>query len=80
MQTDDEPADFSRLDDPAFLAERARVRGLLEYEPETAVGRPELERLYAAMTEEFLRRARIAWAPASEQKAPPGLIPGVVPS
>jgi hypothetical protein len=65
MQTTDEPPDFTRLDDPAFLAERARVRGLLEYEPQYAVGRARLERLYAAMTEEFLRRARIAWTPAS---------------
>jgi hypothetical protein len=29
--------------------------------PENAVGRPGLERLYEAMTEEFCRRARLAW-------------------
>jgi hypothetical protein len=65
MQTTDEPPDFTHLDDPAFLHERARVRGLLEYEPQNAIGRVRLERLYAAMTEEFLHRARIAWTPAS---------------
>ena len=65
MQTTDESSDFAHLDDPAFLDERARVRGLLEYAPQNTLGRAQLERLYAAMTEEFLRRARIAWAPAN---------------
>jgi hypothetical protein len=68
MQTPDEPSDFTHLDDPAFLHERARVRGLLEYEPPNAIGRAQLERLYAAMTEEFLRRARIAWTPAQLER------------
>ena len=46
MRTDGEPADFfSQLDDPAFLAERARLRSRLEHVPENAVGRPGLERL-----------------------------------
>ena len=62
MRTDGVPADFFyQLDDPAFLAERARLRSRLEHVPENAVGRPGLERLYEAMTEEFCRRARIAW-------------------
>jgi hypothetical protein len=62
MRTDGEPADFFyQLDDPAFLAERARLRSRLEHVPENSVGRPGLERLYEAMTEEFCRRARIAW-------------------
>jgi hypothetical protein len=65
MQASDEPPDYTRLDDPAFLDERARVRERLEHEPQDALGRPELERLYEAMTAEFLRRARIAWAAAS---------------
>jgi hypothetical protein len=55
------PGNFTDLDDPAFLAERARVRGLLEYQPENSVGRAELERVYEAMTAEFCRRAGIAW-------------------
>ena len=62
MRTDEEPADFDRLDDPAFLAERARLRSRLQHVPENAIGRPTLERLYDAMTEEFCRRARIAWS------------------
>ena len=62
MRTDGEPVDFFyQLDDPAFLAERARLRSRLEHVPENAVGRLRLERLYEAMTEEFCRRARIAW-------------------
>ena len=65
MQASDEPSDYTQLDDPAFLDERARVRERLEHEPENAIGRPELERVYEAMTGEFLRRARIAWATAS---------------
>jgi hypothetical protein len=46
---DDE--DFTQLDDPAFLAERSRVRG----EIETLTAR------YAALTAEFDRRAAAAW-------------------
>jgi hypothetical protein len=61
MRTDGRPADFYQLDDPAFLAERARLRSRLEHVPENAIGRPGLERLYEAMTEEFCRRARLAW-------------------
>jgi hypothetical protein len=43
----------------------ARLLRNAEHEPENAIGRPELERVYEAMTGEFLRRARIAWATAS---------------
>ena len=60
-----EPADFSHLDDPSFLDQRARLRERLEHVPENAIGRAALERLYEAMTEEFLRRARVAWSTAS---------------
>jgi hypothetical protein len=60
-------SDFSYLDDPAFLDERARVRRQLEHVPQNAVGRRELERVYEAMTVEFCRRARIAWAAATEE-------------
>jgi hypothetical protein len=60
-----EPADdFRALDDPAFLAQRARVRSELEHAPENALERPALERLYQAMTEELDLRARRAWATA----------------
>jgi hypothetical protein len=54
--------DFRHLDDPTFLDERARLRERLEHVPENAIGRAELERVYEAMTEEFCRRARIAWS------------------
>ena len=60
-----ESADFTNLDDPAFLDERARLRGRLECMSENASGRAELERLDEAMTHEFLCRARIAWSSAS---------------
>jgi hypothetical protein len=60
-----EATDSSGLDDPAFLAERARLRGLLEHVPGNDVGRAELERLYEAMNREFDGRARIAWTEAS---------------
>jgi hypothetical protein len=53
---------FTDLDDPAFLAELARVRGLLEHQPENSMDRAELEPVYEARTEEFCRRASIAWA------------------
>ena len=65
MQPLYESSDFTQLDELTFLNVRARVRERLDHEPENAIGRPELERVYEAMTEEFLRRARIAWATAS---------------
>jgi hypothetical protein len=61
MQTDDSPTDFSRLDDPAFLAARARVRDLLEHVPENSLDRTGLELQYEAMNREFDRRASAAW-------------------
>jgi hypothetical protein len=59
------PGDFRDLDDPAFLAERARVRGLLEHCPENSADRAGLERVYAVMTQEFDRRAYAAWTAAT---------------
>ena len=55
--------DFSRLDDPAFFAERRRVREALEHVPEHAAS-PELADRYQKLTDEFLRRASIAWTQA----------------
>lgn len=43
--------DFSGLDDPAFLAERRRVREAMD----------ELAERYAALTAEFDRRAAAQW-------------------
>jgi hypothetical protein len=59
-----EPTDFTHLDDPSFLNERARLRARLEQLPEDGWSRTELEWLYDAMTDEFLRRARLAWSSA----------------
>jgi hypothetical protein len=55
--------DFTQLDDPTFLAERRRVREELEHTPQNAVS-PQAAARYQAMDEEFLRRARLAWAQA----------------
>jgi hypothetical protein len=57
-----EPTDFTHLDDPSFLHERARLRARLEQLPEDGRSRAELESLHDAMTDEFLRRARLAWS------------------
>ncbi len=59
------PDEFTELDDPSFLTERARLRGLLEDPPVNETGRAELQQRYDAMTVEFCRRARIAWASPS---------------
>jgi hypothetical protein len=59
------PDDFTQLDDPSFLTERARLRGLLESQSVTETGRAELQQRYDAMTAEFCRRARIAWTSTS---------------
>ena len=70
MRTDEELARFTRLDDPAFLTERARVRDRLARVPDDTEGRAELERLYEAMNLEFDRRASAAWAIASQTCQP----------
>ena len=54
-------SDFRQLDDPAFLASRARLRNRLEHIPDNAMGRDQLERLYEQMTDELDRRARASW-------------------
>jgi hypothetical protein len=63
----DEDYDFTRLDDPAFLAERRRVREELEYTPEHEAS-PELTARYQKLNDEFLRRASLAWAQAAQGK------------
>jgi len=59
----DDAEDFSKLDDPEFIAERRRVRALVERTP-TDEQSPELLRQYQAIDAEFLRRAGLAWAAA----------------
>jgi hypothetical protein len=53
--------EFSGLDDIAFLDERRRVREALERVPEHEQD-PELVARFERMTEEFIIRARSAWA------------------
>jgi hypothetical protein len=53
--------DLTRLTDPEFLAERARVRTQLEHKPSA-----ELTDRYQRLTKEFIRRARIAWTGAEQ--------------
>jgi hypothetical protein len=57
----EESGDFTAMDDPAFLAERARVREELEHAPEHAVSAA-LGARYQKLNDEFIRRARLAWA------------------
>jgi hypothetical protein len=52
MTSDD---DYTRLDDPALLAERGRVRDELQT----------LTERYRKLDDEFIRRARAAWTRAS---------------
>jgi hypothetical protein len=60
----DDAEDFTKLDDPAFLAERRRVRALVERTP-TDEQSSELTERYRRLDDEFLRRASAAWAHAS---------------
>jgi hypothetical protein len=58
----EEDSDFTQLDDPAFLAERRRVREELERTPAAS---DELTAHYQRLDDEFIRRARAAWAQTS---------------
>ena len=58
--TDDE---LATMDDPDFLAERRRVREELERTPAASDA---LAARYAALDDEFIRRARAAWTQASQ--------------
>lgn len=58
--------DLTRLSDPDFIAERARVRTELAHMPEGTADRTALEDRYAALLAELERRGRHApWATAS---------------
>jgi hypothetical protein len=52
----DSDDDFTKLDDPQFLAERRRVRDALD-----SAASPDLSARLEALDEEFLRRARTSW-------------------
>ncbi len=53
--------DFTKMTDPEFLAERRRIREVLEHTPEQEVSAALADR-FEQLNEEFLRRARIAWS------------------
>jgi hypothetical protein len=59
--TDD---DITTMDDPQFLDERRRVREELDRLP-AHITSAVLTARYQQLNDEFLRRARIAWTPAS---------------
>jgi hypothetical protein len=52
---------FTKLDDPALIAERRRVREQFEGLPARSAERIELEALFDLMTSELDRRAAVAW-------------------
>ncbi len=56
--------DLTQLDDLAFLAERRRVREVLEHTPEHELTATLTDR-YQRLNDEFLRRARLAWTQTS---------------
>lgn len=53
--------DYSQLDDPELFASRRRVREELEHLPEHHPDHARLTETYSDLTEEFDRRARLAW-------------------
>jgi hypothetical protein len=54
-------ADFAKLDDPALIAERRRVRERFGRLPARSAERIDLEALFDLMTSELDRRASVAW-------------------
>ena len=68
MQHQASDTDYRKLDDPEFLAERARVRELLEQTPEDAAEHDQLAEVFAGMDEEFIRRARCAWSNSAPRR------------
>ena len=61
-----EVTDFRALNDHDFLAERRRVREALEGSRAETHDRAQLRIRYNKMNAEFDRRARAAWAAASD--------------
>ena len=58
---DDESPDLTTMDDHEFLAERRRVRALVERTPPDEQS-PQLTAYYQRLNDEFIRRASAAWA------------------
>jgi hypothetical protein len=57
--------EFTEMDDPEFLAERRKVRDLIERTPADEQS-SELIARYQRLNDEFIRRASAAWAKASQ--------------
>jgi hypothetical protein len=72
--TDD---DITTMDDPQFLAERRRVREEVEHLPPHQV-HAALTARHRELTDEFLRRARIAWTQAIQEKTPVNSTPATI--
>jgi hypothetical protein len=62
---DDDSQDLTTMDDPEFLAERRRVRAIVERTPPGEQS-PELAARYQRLDDEFIRRASAAWAKANK--------------
>ena len=62
----EEQLDLAKLDDVTFLAERGRVRGLIECTPEGGQ-KAELVERYWQLNAEFDRRARAAWTQVTKE-------------
>jgi hypothetical protein len=56
--------DIPKMDDPALIIERRRVREALERTPPDEIG-PELRQRWRLLDDEFDRRARTAWQQVS---------------
>jgi len=52
--------DITTMDDPDLIAERRRVREVLEHTPGHEIS-PELRSRFRRLDDEFVRRARAAW-------------------
>ena len=65
MSTSDQPADFTRFDDTALLAWRAKARAELERLPPASPGHARLTELYDESIGEVNERACRAWSQAS---------------
>jgi hypothetical protein len=53
--------DVTTMDDPDLIAERRRVREVLEHTPDHEIS-PELRSCFRRLDDEFVRRASAAWA------------------
>jgi hypothetical protein len=58
------------LDDPAFLVQRAKVRGMLANAPDGSAEAAALIREYADLTAELDRRARAEWTNSARVPEP----------